>query len=69
MKQGKRQFPWVERAYEIYKKLTNDKKIFLLEFGTQKDSEGYACQEHPSKITHKRCAQELVNFINSIEDS
>ena len=68
MKQGKRQFPWVERAYEIYKKLTNDKKIFLLEFGTQKDSEGYACGEHPSKITHKRCAQELVDFINSIKD-
>ena len=56
----------INASVDSYKTETGDVNICSFRFNSQKDSEGYGSDYHPSAVSQKRFADELYNVITEI---
>lgn len=65
MQEGDSLFDEVVNAVNFYMKDSKDRKIYTYHFNPVPESEGAAIGNHPSALTHARCAGELASFIKT----
>lgn len=63
---GDRLYPFVEQAVSNYIQETGDSNIASMRFDVQLESDGYAADWHPSKVTHGKAAKQLVAQIKEL---
>ena len=61
-----RLYPYVQKAVETYRNETSDERIDVMHIEPHTEEAGYAADWHPSKLTHRRVAQEVSARIKSL---
>lgn len=60
-------YPTIEKVVSEYSAETGDKNVFSFKLGKiRADEEGYAADWHPTEKTHERCANEMAQFLATI---
>lgn len=56
----------ISDSVDVYKDKMDDDKISFFRFASQKDSEGYGSDYHPSDVSQKRFSEELYDYIKEL---
>jgi lysophospholipase L1-like esterase len=58
--------PAIYRAFEEYRKNSNDTKVSIFQLPTTSDAEEEGSREHPGTLAHERTAKRLTDYLKSI---
>lgn len=56
----------IEQAAKAYAEDNNDRHIHTMKFEYQSEEDGYGADYHPTVKTHKKAAEQLTEYINSL---
>lgn len=63
---GDRLYPFLEQAVNEYTRITGDRNITTMKFDVQLEMDGYASDNHPSQVTHRKAANKLTAQIKEL---
>lgn len=64
---GAELFGQIEKAAEDFSADNSDEHIFTMKFDYQSEEDGYGGDYHPSVATHRKAAEQLVEFLDTLE--